>query len=193
MRSGISIGGIDVGRRSDLTDEQRALVEFWFREGATLAQVQEDMWERWRFRMGFSSLSRWRAKALGGPVLEQRAWACPWQRLPGVGGRLNRKYSQVMLSRLASLEAGQELEAEASLEALRFRDRLELTGMVVDYDYESDTFVRVPRREGVDDWWIRDPFLADDGSLVPVGELPPLRESALSSWRERRLALGKPI
>ena len=40
---------------------------------------------------------------------------------------------------------------------------------VVDYDWDENAYVLVPRREGVDKWWIRDPFLDDEGN--PVADL----------------------
>ena len=59
-------------------------------------------------------------------------------------------------------------EGEGPRLAARLR-RILGADKVVDYDREANALVIVPRREGVDKWWIRDPFLDDEGN--PVADL----------------------
>lgn len=60
-----------------------------------------------------------------------------------------------------------EAQLDLFLKDLRKRD------LVVDYDPETG-WTRVPRRRRVDLWLIRDPYRADDGSLIsrPLGVRP---------------------
>lgn len=69
------------------------------------------------------------------------------------------------LRALAAIEAGRPVTDQARQIAARLR-RVLGTDLVVDYDRDADAMVLVPRRPGVDTWWIRDPFVGDDGELV---------------------------
>lgn len=51
-----------------------------------------------------------------------------------------------------------------ALKAMRVKKLMVADDLVVSYDPEANEFVLVPRRPGVDEWWIRDPFLDDDGN-----------------------------
>lgn len=72
-----------------------------------------------------------------------------------------------MLRCAARLEAG-ELVGESNTRATRqFIEGLRQQGAVIHYDPEAPPyFFRVPRREGVDTWLVRDPGLRDDGKLL---------------------------
>lgn len=77
---------------------------------------------------------------------------------------LKRSNYRTALRALAKIEQGEPVSPEGRRLAARLR-RILGTDKVVDYDREENALVVVPRR-GVDKWWIRDPFLNDDGSLV---------------------------
>lgn len=169
--------------RRDFSDEQVRVVEEWFREGRTLEWMRSEALSRWGLDLSVTAWSRWRSSVLGGPVLNYRLSAVPWLR--PVGAKRDRRIN--LLRVLARHEAGEDVSSAQLDQALLFQAQMDLDGTVVDYDYESDRTVLVPRRMGVDDWYIRNPFLTDDGSEVPIRELPPVHKSALMEWRRRNL------
>jgi hypothetical protein len=64
------------------------------------------------------------------------------------------------------------LPQERALSLYRIRRELRESGEVIDYDRERNTFRTVPRREGIDKGWIREPYFNDDGSVVPLERYP---------------------
>ena len=69
-----------------------------------------------------------------------------------------------MLRTQARLDAGLTIGATLVRQVEAWRNGLELDGAVVHYDPTTEEgFWRVPRRDGIDHWWVRDPTVDDDG------------------------------
>lgn len=83
------------------------------------------------------------------------------------------------LRALATIEQGGVPEGEGPRLAARLR-RILGADKVVDYDREANALVIVPRREGVDKWWIRDPFLDDEGR--PVADFSRVSAAAVGAY-----------
>lgn len=83
------------------------------------------------------------------------------------------------LRALAAIEQGKPVSDEGRKIAIRLRRALG-ADKVVDYDREADKMVLVPRRPGVDKWWIRDPFLDDEGS--PVADFSRVSAAAVGAY-----------
>ena len=82
------------------------------------------------------------------------------------------------LRALAAIEQGKPVSEAGRRVAARLR-RLLGADLVVDYDRDADAMVLVPRREGVDKWWIRDPFVGDDGE--PVADFSHVSAAAVGA------------
>ena len=76
------------------------------------------------------------------------------------------------------IEHGEDVTGENRRIAIRLRRALG-ADKVVDYDWDDNGYVLVPRRPGVDQWWIRDPFLDDEGN--PVADLSHVRVAAIEA------------
>ena len=83
------------------------------------------------------------------------------------------------LRALAAIEQGVPVPDEGRQRAVQLR-RMLGTDLVVDYDQDADAMVLVPRREGVDKWWIRDPFLDDEGN--PVADFSRVSAAAVGAY-----------
>lgn len=83
------------------------------------------------------------------------------------------------LRALAAIEQGKPVSDEGRKIAIRLRRALG-ADKVVDYDREADKMVIVPRRPGVDKWWIRNPFLDDEGS--PVADFSRVSAAAVGAY-----------
>lgn len=88
----------------------------------------------------------------------------PWKIQEGDFGRVYR----ALLARVHELN-GKEIPRSAHLSVLRLRGELDAKH-VIHYD-RTNGFVLVPRREGIDKGWIRDPRFADNGEPITDEEL----------------------
>ena len=141
-----------MARATKIIDEAEAL--HLLRDLGFTYQQMVDWYKR---RHGVdTSVSMWSRflRRNGGRRLKPRPVAIPW--ITSNDAR-NQNYAQGLRA-LDAAEQGEELSA--------LRRRLVSENLVVDYDYDGEAFVLVPRRRGVDSWWIRDPFLDDAGRLV---------------------------
>jgi hypothetical protein len=111
-----------------------------------------------------TSVSMWSRflRRNGGRRLKPRPVAIPW--ITSNDAR-NQNYAQGLRA-LDAAEQGEELSDQQQRLGAALRRRLVSENLVVDYDHDEEAFVLVPRRRGVDSWWIRDPFLDDAGRLV---------------------------
>lgn len=101
-----------------------------------------------------------------GVVTEGRGWvrsAIPWALRPE-----HRNLNVPKMLRCAArLEAGETIGESNRKAARQFIEGLRLQGAVIHYDPEvAPYFFRVPRREGVDAWLVRDPSLDNRGRQV---------------------------
>jgi len=72
-----------------------------------------------------------------------------------------------MLRTQARLDAGHTIGQPLQSQVTQWRAGLEAEDSVIHYDPDTEEgFWRVPRRGGVDQWWVRDPLLDNDG--LPV-------------------------
>ena len=101
--------------------------------------------------------------------------AVPWLMR---GSNPRNGHYRTALRALATIDQGGAPEGNGPRLAARLR-RLLGADKVVDYDREANALVIVPRREGVDKWWIRDPFLDDEGN--PVVDLSHVRVAAIEA------------
>ncbi len=74
-------------------------------------------------------------------------------------------YAPKMLRTAARLEAGYSIGDSLAPQVAVFLQGLESTDAVIHYEPDLDPpFIRVPRRQGIDLWWVRDPHVNDDGT-----------------------------
>lgn len=83
----------------------------------------------------------------------------PWTA-PGEAKGARLRQGLRALGRVAS---GVVVSESVQMLARQLRNRLMADDLVVDYDNESVSFITVPRRPGIDQGWIRDPFIDDEG------------------------------
>ena len=87
----------------------------------------------------------------------------PWTLKP----EHRHRHAARMLRSQARLDNGHPIGATLVTQVEQWRRGLEAEDSVIHYDPDTDEgFWRVPRRAGVDTWWVRDPNVDDDG--LPV-------------------------
>ena len=157
---------------ADEAEARRLLLD----EGWTYPQMVDLYREKYGIETSISMWSRF-VKRIG----ERRApehfpLATPW--VMRAKDPQNGHY-RTGLRALAAIEQGKPVSDEGRKIAIRLRRALG-ADKVVDYDREADKMVLVPRREGVDKWWIRDPFVGDDGE--PVADLSHVSVAAVGEY-----------
>ena len=145
----------------DEDEARRLLVD----EGWTYQQMIDLYREKYGVETSTSVWSRFLRNAGQARIVRSFPLAAPW--LVRTKNPRNGHY-RTGLRALATIEQGGVPEGEGPRLAARLR-RILGADKVVDYDREANALVIVPRREGVDKWWIRDPFLDDEGN--PVADL----------------------
>lgn len=84
----------------------------------------------------------------------------PWRLKP----EHRHLHAARMLRTQARLDAGLEVGVTLMAQLRTWREGLEIENSVITYDPETkEGFWRVPRRPGIDLWWVRDPNISDDG------------------------------
>lgn len=87
----------------------------------------------------------------------------PWKLLP----EHRHMHPAKMLRTQARLDKGLPVGPSLARQCHAWRAALEADGVVVHYDPETDEgFHRVPRRPGIDQWWVREPDVDDRGQPV---------------------------
>lgn len=155
----------------DEDEARRLLVD----GGWTYQQMIDLYREKYGVETSASVWSRFLKRAGERRMPESLPLAVPWV-MRGDNPR-NGQY-RTALRALATIEQGGTPEGEGSRRAARLR-RILGADKVVDYDGEANALVIVPRRPGVDKWWIRDPFLDDEGN--PVVDLSRVRAAAIEA------------
>lgn len=155
----------------DEDEARRLLVD----EGWTYRQMIDLYREKYGVETSASVWSRFLKRAGERRMPEPLPLAVPWL-MRGENPR-NGQY-RTALRALATIEQGGKVEGEGPRLAARLR-RILGADKVVDYDREANALVIVPRRPGVDKWWIRDPFVGDDGE--PVADLSHVRVAAIEA------------
>ena len=149
----------------DEDEARRLLVD----EGWTYQQMIDLYREKYGVETATSVWNRFLKRAGERRMPEPLPLATPWL-MRGENPR-NGQY-RTALRALATIEQGGVAEGEGPRLAARLR-RILGVDKVVDYDREANALVIAPRRPGVDKWWIRDPFLDDEGN--PVADLSHVR------------------
>lgn len=155
----------------DEDEAHRLLID----KGWTYQQMIDLYREKYGVETSASVWSRFLKRAGERRMPEPLPLATPW--LMRKENPRNGQY-RTALRVLATIEQGGVPEGEGSRLAARLR-RILGADKVVDYDREANALVIVPRREGVDKWWIRDPFLDDEGN--PVVDLSHVRVAAVEA------------
>ena len=155
----------------DEDEARRLLVD----EGWTYQQMIDLYREKYGVETSTSVWSRFLRNAGQARIVRSFPLAAPW--LVRTKNPRNGHY-RTGLRALATIEQGGVPEGEGPRLAARLR-RILGADKVVDYDREANALVIVPRREGVDKWWIRDPFLDDEGN--PVLDLSHVRVAAIEA------------
>jgi hypothetical protein len=89
--------------------------------------------------------------------------AIPWTLKP----EHRHLHAARMLRTLARQEAGREIGPSLRTQVKTWKEGLELENSVITYDPETpEGFWRVPRRPGIDLWWVREPDVSDDGYVT---------------------------
>lgn len=106
----------------------------------------------------------------------------PWRECEreGVRNRAGNKYRE-MLFILGRIDRKEDVPPDQLEFVLDVEQDLIMDNQVITYDRERCQYVTVPRRDGIDKGWIRDPFLDDRGRpfLVPDEEVRP---EAIRVW-----------
>ena len=145
----------------DEDEARRLLVD----EGYTYQQMIDLYREKYGVETSASVWSRFLKGAGKARIVRTYPLAAPW--LVRAKNPRNGHY-RTGLRALAAIEHGEDVAGENRRIAIRLRRALGV-GRVGDYDRDANADVLGPRREGVDKWWIRDPFVGDDGE--PVADL----------------------
>lgn len=140
-------------------DEARRLL---MDEGWTYQQMIDLYREKYGVETSASVWSRFLKGAGKARIVRTYPLAAPW--LVRAKNPRNGHY-RTGLRALAAIEHGEDVAGENRRIAIRLRRALGV-GRVVDYDWDANAYVLVPRRERIDKWWIRDPFVDDDGEPV---------------------------
>lgn len=155
----------------DEEEARRLLVD----EGWTYQQMIDLYREKYRVETSASVWSRFLKRAGERRMPDELPLAVPWLMR---GSNPRNGHYRTALRALATIDQGGAPEGNGPRLAARLR-RLLGADKVVDYDREANALVIVPRREGVDKWWIRDPFLDDEGN--PVVDLSHVRVAAIEA------------
>ena len=100
--------------------------------------------------------------------------ALPWPLKP----EHRHFHAARMLRTQARLDKGMEIGLTLRRQVETWIEGLELEGSVIHYDPDTEEgFWRVPRRNGIDLWWVRDPTVDDAG--LPVTQV---RRRFQPSW-----------
>lgn len=166
-------------RRSKIVDEDEALR--MLRGGATYPEMVRFYRAKYGIETNISLWSRFYRKHNPDEarlVLHYRM--IPWE-LPGtyLGARLGSG-----LRAIGRASAGEQMSPSTRMLAVNLKKRLLRGDTVVDFDYEVGGFVEVPRRHGIDQGWIRDPFLDDTGALLSADRLPALRTESILAYED---------
>ena len=94
---------------------------------------------------------------------DRAAGGIPWLLKP----EHRHRHAARMLRTQARLDSGHTVGQSLLPQVTQWRAGLEAEDSVIHYDPDTEEgFWRVPRRGGVDGWWVRDPLLDNDG--LPV-------------------------
>lgn len=156
----------------DEAEARRLLVD----EGWTYQQMIDLYREKYGVETSTSVWSRFLRNAGQARIVRSFPLAAPW--LVRTKNPRNGHY-RTGLRALAAIEHGEDVTEENRRIAVRLRRTLG-ADMVVDYDWDENAYVLVPRREGVDKWWIRDPFVDDEGN--PVADLSCVTVAATEAY-----------
>lgn len=154
-------------------DEARRLL---LDEGWTYPQMVDLYREKYGVETSITMWSRFVKRSGGRRVGERFPLATPW--VMRANEPRNSHYRKGLRA-LAAIEQGKSVSDEGRQIAARLRRALG-SDLVVDYDGDADAMVLVPRREGVDKWWIRDPFL--DGEGNPVADFSRVSAAAVGAY-----------
>jgi hypothetical protein len=155
----------------DEDEARRLLVD----EGWAYQQMIDLYREKYGVETSTSVWSRFLKRAGERRMPDELPLAVPWLMR---GSDTRNGHYRTALRALATIEQGGVPEGEGPRLAARLR-RILGADKVVDYDREANALVIVPRRPGVDKWWIRDPFLDDEGD--PVADLSHVRVAAIEA------------
>ena len=155
----------------DEEEARRLLVD----EGWTYQQMIDLYREKYGVETSASVWSRFLKRAGERRMPDELPLAVPWLMR---GSNPRNGHYRTALRALATIDQGGAPEGNGPRLAARLR-RLLGADKVVDYDREANALVIVHRREGVDKWWIRDPFLDDEGN--PVVDLSHVRVAAIEA------------
>ena len=162
-------------RRSKIVDEVEAR-HLLIDEGWTYPQMVDLYRDKYEVETSVSMWSRFAKRSGGRRVGERFPLAAPW--VMHAKEPRNSHY-RTGLRALAAIEKGKSVSDEGRRVAARLR-RVLGADLVVDYDGDADAMVLVPRRPGVDTWWIRDPFLDDEGN--PVADFSRVSAAAVGAY-----------
>lgn len=157
-----------------VVDEDEAY-RLLFDEEWTYPQMVDLYREKYGIETTISMWSRFVKRVGGRRSAERFPLATPW--VMHAKEPRNSHY-RTGLRALAAIEQGKPVSEAGHRVAARLR-RLLGADLVVDYDRDADAMVLVPRREGVDKWWIRDPFVGDDGE--PVADFSHVSAAAVGA------------
>ena len=156
----------------DEDEARRLLVD----EGWTYQQMIDLYREKYGVETSASVWSRFLKRAGERRMPEHFPLATPW--VMRAKDPQNGHY-RTGLRALAAIEQGKPVSDEGRKIAIRLRRALG-ADKVVDYDREADKMMLVPRRPDVDKWWIRDPFLDDEGR--PVADFSRVSAAAVGAY-----------
>lgn len=156
----------------DEDEARRLLVD----EGWTYQQMIDLYREKYGVETSTSVWSRFLRSAGKARIVRSFPLAAPW--LVRAKNPRNGHY-RTALRALAAIEQGEDVTAENRRIAIRLRRALG-ADKVVDYDWDANAYTLAPRRSGVDKWWIRDPFVGDDGE--PVADLSRVTVAAAEEY-----------
>lgn len=174
--------------RSKIVDEAEALE--MLEGGATYPKMVDFYRERYHIETTPSMWSRFFHRATGKVRLQRvklrrpNPRVFPWLEADededGNPRETHGEEYRQALGVVERIEDGTRVDQAELVRLARVKAELEKDDLVIDYDQESNTFHAVPRREGIDEGWIRDPFLDDRGNPVPIEELRGyLRDEAI--------------
>lgn len=94
---------------------------------------------------------------------DRNTGSIPWKLKP----EHRHLHAARMLRTQARLDRGMDVGPSLARQVKSWREGLEMEDLVIHYDPDTpEGFWRVPRRHGVDTWWVRDPNLDDQGKPV---------------------------
>jgi hypothetical protein len=153
-------GEFTVGGRSKVVDEDEAR-RLLGEEGYTYPQMVVFYRNTYGVETTVSMWSRFYKREFGGPRQPRRYHFVPW-KLPAHTASSRDLNALRLLDRALG---GEKLNDTQRRTVHLFQRALIERDQVIDFDPADGRTYRVPRRRGVDQSWIRDPFLKDDGTL----------------------------